>query len=164
MKELSKRYDPNHVPSWVAKRVHGVPFKLVQKEWNLYKRDFSRYPEREADHVLIELRKAVVVFKHILCPRVTRSFVSNGLRRIVKLKIPKGALVIAHKSEAKCRADQAVYLGDFEGFSAHSHSFKYRPGALVKPTSRFGVSSESIKNDCGTGIHFCFARSMVRKY
>lgn len=77
--------------------------------------------------------------------------------KIVKLLIPKDAKR-SHAFGRKCRAEYAEVLEITKGkrkvkeaTSTHDHSFIYKVGETVKPTTRF---SDEWTEECASGIHF----------
>jgi hypothetical protein len=89
-------------------------------------------------------------------------------RRIVKLRIPKGAQR-SNSTGRKCRADKAKVLaiynadgtGAAEAFSTHDPNFRYVVGATIAPTLPFDTDRW---NECASGIHFFITRVEAENY
>jgi hypothetical protein len=81
---------------------------------------------------------------------------ANGV--IAKLRIPEDAKR-SHAFGRKCRAEYAIVI-EGDGFSQHDSSFKYTPGATVRPDD----FDPDWTQECAGGIHFFITRAEAENY
>ena len=81
---------------------------------------------------------------------------ANGV--IAKLRIPEDAKR-SHAFGRKCRAEYAIVI-EGDGFSQHDSSFKYTPGATVRPDD----FDPDWTRECAGGIHFFITKEEAIAY
>lgn len=103
-----------------------------------------------------EIRKGIILSKSIIGWKKCEGDV------IVKLKIPKGAVVFSINGK-KCRTNKCKVISIEMGntaISIYNHNFTYTVGKVIE-IDNFDLSYNV---ECGTGIHFFLSEEDARKY
>lgn len=103
-----------------------------------------------------EIRKGVILSKSIIGWKKCEG------RVIVKLKIPKGAVVFSINGK-KCRTNKCKVISiemDDTAISMYDNNFTYTVGKVIE-IDNFDLSYNV---ECGTGIHFFLSEEDARKY
>lgn len=103
-----------------------------------------------------QIRKGIIVKRKMIGYKKCRDGV------IVKLEIPKGAVVFSINNE-KCRTNIVKVIdviGADKGISIHDYSFVYRKGKTLK-VDNFDCQ---YNEECSTGIHFFRTLKDAREY
>lgn len=103
-----------------------------------------------------EIRKGIILSKSITGWKKCEG------RVIVKLKIPKGAVVFSINGK-KCRTNKCKVISienDDTAISMYDNNFTYTVGKVIE-IDNFDLSYNV---ECGTGIHFFLSEEDARKY
>lgn len=123
---------------------------------NLNRANFERIKNRQGNIVNEEFRKGIILSK----PMIGWKMCSKN--RIVKLKIPAGAIVFCIDG-LKCRTNKAKVLDIFGGtlaYSMYDHEFSYEVGKSYE-IKDFNLMYNI---ECGAGIHFFKTRTEAEAY
>lgn len=115
---------------------------------------------------LYVVRRNMVAWKKVAKDKVCDDLPSCGYEsQIIKLIIPKGAIVVCASKNEKARADVVIPQGSgfSVGFSGHPkhRNFPYRKGKRTKCEKKFTTNTA---NDCGSGIHFFWSKKEAERY
>lgn len=113
---------------------------------------------------LFVVRRNMVGWKKVAKDKV-REECCGYESQIIKLIIPKGAIVVCASKNEKARADVVIPQGSgfSVGFSGHPkhRNFPYRKGKRTKCEKKFTTNTA---NDCGSGIHFFWSKKEAERY